>query len=127
MKNVILTFLIFFYLFVIPCYADGLDTLIEIGKGQGEMQKALDEETKAFTRVKNAIETGAVSKGQAKAAIEDRYGEPVVITQDSATKREKWVYKPSASSFFKGIKVYLFFDANNMLDEIRIVGHDKEN
>jgi len=110
-----------FLVSAVPLYAEGLDTLIAIGKSQAEMQKALDEETKAFERVKRAVETGDISKGQGKAGIRDKYGEPVVATQDSTTGKEKWVYLPATSSFFKGAKMYLFFDTNGLLDEIRLI------
>ena len=127
MKNALLTFFILACISIAPCYADGLDALVEIGKSQTEMQKILDLETNTFERVKSAVERGEISKGRTKTAIKDKYGEPVVITQDAADRREKWVYKPATSSFFKGVKICLFFDANGLLDEIRTVEDGKKD
>jgi len=102
------------------CLADGLDTLIEVGKGQAQIKKAYEEETNAVVRVKKAVDRGDFEKGQGKAEIARRYGEPVIVTTESGGIREAWVYKDPSDSFFKGTKVYLFFDAGGILDEIRV-------
>lgn len=106
-------------IFAFNCYADGLGALIELGRGQAEMQKAYAEETKIFERMKRGIDNGAVQKGQSKEDIGNEYGEPVVMLQEKG--REKWVYKPAGSSFFKGIRVNLFFDEKGLLDEIVVL------
>ena len=103
------------------CYAEGLDTLVELGKSQEEIQKVSTEETARFEWVKRAIGSGAITKGQSKDAIKGKYGEPVIITQDFQSKREKWVYKPASSSFFKGVKIYLYFDSSGSLDETKVL------
>ena len=90
--------------------AEGLDSLVEVGKSMADISAGFNEETKAFNRVKAAVDSGAIKKGLLKASIRTQYGEPVIINDDSATKREKWAYKPAASSFFEGIRIYLFFD-----------------
>ena len=108
--------------FVSPIYAsaDGLDSLIEVGKSQGEIAKAYSEETRAYERVKRAIEGGEIAKGGTKKSILDKCGEPVVTVGDYGTDREKWIYKPAASDFFKGPKISLFFTKDGILDEISI-------
>ena len=95
--------------------------LMEIARAQKDAQATYVGETKAFERVKAAIEKGAITKGQPKKEIGNRYGEPVVSIIDSSTKREKWIYKPAKSSFFEGIKICLYFDKDDKLDEIKIV------
>ncbi len=102
------------------CCAEGLGTLIELGKSQAEMQKQYVRETKAFEFVKRAIETGAVKKDMDKTSVLAKYGEPVVKVDDPDGKREDWIYKPAESSFFKGIRATLFFTAEGMLDEAKI-------
>jgi len=102
-------------------HAVGLGQLMEISRAQKDAQRAYVNETKAFERVKAAIDKGAIKKGDPKKSIGDRYGEPVVSIIDANTKREKWIYKPAKSSFFEGIKVYLYFDKADKLDEIKIV------
>ncbi len=102
------------------CCAEGLGTLIELGKSQAEMQKQYAQETKTFEAVKRAIEAGMVKKGMNKASVLAKYGEPVVIVDDPAGKREDWIYKPAESSFFKGIRATLFFTAEGVLDEAKL-------
>ena len=100
--------------------AEGLDSLIEAGKSMADIKAAMAEETRAFNAVKSAVDQGAIKKGMSKASIMEQYGEPVIINDDSATKREKWAYKPDTSSFLKGIRIFLYFDKSGMLDEIRV-------
>ena len=102
-------------------WAGGIDSLAEVGKSMADIKAAMDAETKAFNRVKEAVDSGAIKKGISGSEIISRYGEPVIANDDSATGREKWVYKPADSSFFKGIRIYLFFDDTGALDEIKIL------
>ncbi len=104
------------------CFAEGLDTLIDVARSQGDIQKEYSEETRNFEQVKKGVDSGMIQKGQSKDEIVRRYGEPVVALQDSLTGREKWVYKPAKSDFFKGIKIYLFFDKADKLCEIAVEG-----
>jgi len=102
------------------CCAGGLGTLIELGKSQAEMNKQYSEETKAFNAVKKGIEAGMIKKGMDKASILAKYGEPVVVVDDTDGKRKDWIYKPAESSFFKGIRATLFFTALGVLDEAKV-------
>jgi len=97
--------------------AEGLQTLIETGKSMGEIQKALDEETERYVQVKQAIDSGMLKKGASKDEVVAQYGEPIVASIDTITKRAKLVYMPASSSFFKGAKIYLYFKGD-LLDEI---------
>jgi len=99
------------------CAGSSLDTLLEVGKTQGEISKVYAQETKNFQGVKKAIDSGVIKAGQAKNDIKTKFGEPVVAVQSGA--REKWIYKPATSSFFEGEKISLFFNANGLLDEIK--------
>lgn len=99
-------------------YAEGLQTLIETGGNMAEISKALDDETASFQKVKKAVESGALQKGRPRDSVMAEYGKPVVMNTDTVTKRERWVYMPATSNFFKGIKIYLYFTTNGMLDEI---------
>lgn len=114
------TFILFSLLAANTSFA-GIGQLSAIAASQADAQKEYQEETKAFERVKAAIDKGEIRKGQAKEEIKKLYGEPVVNTRESETRRDKWIYKPAQSSFFEGIKVYLYFDKNDRLDEIKIV------
>ena len=101
--------------------AEGIKSLIEVGKSMADINAAMDEETRAFNGVKSAVDSGAIKKGLSKDSIRAQYGDPVIANDDSATKREKWVYKPAASSFFEGIRICLYFDSSGTLDEIKTV------
>ena len=113
------TLILFLLLWCNTCYA-GLGELMDIASAQKDAQRTYADETRAFERVKAAIDRGDIKKGVTKKEFKDRYGEPVVNIVDSNTGREKWIYKPAKSSFFSGIKAYLYFDRDNKLDEIKI-------
>lgn len=102
------------------CFAEGLDTLIEVGKSQGEIQQQYSAETRTFDNVKKAIMSGAIKKGLTKSDIESRYGEPVVAIKDADGIHEDWIYKPAESSFFKGVRATLFFTQDGMLSDMKI-------
>ena len=119
MRNTALITAVMIIVFPAQIRAGGIDSLIEVGKSMADINKAMDEETETFDRVKKAVDSGAVKKGISKSEIRSRYGEPVIESDDSATGREKWVYKPAASTFFKGVRIDLLFDDKGALDEIR--------
>ena len=106
-------------------FAEGLDTLIEVGKAQGLIERQTKEETKNFEGVKKAIEGGSLKKGETKDSVLKRYGEPVIEYKDAGTKKETWVYKRADASFFGGEKIYLVFDDNGALEETKIAGEQK--
>jgi len=120
MKKIIILSCIVLLTSAFDCRAEGLGTLIELGKSQAEIQKQYREETKAFEVVKKAIVSGAINKGQSKAFIRTKYGEPLVVVNDLDGQREDWIYKPADSSFFKGIRATLFFTAEGVLDEAKL-------
>ena len=120
MKNKIVIFCAVLLSFASNCCAEGLGTLIELGRSQAEMQKQYARETKAFENVKKAIESGAIKDGMDKGSVLAKYGEPVVVVDDPDGKREDWIYKPAESSFFKGIRATLFFTPEGVLDGAKI-------
>ncbi len=98
--------------------SDGLDSLIEVGRSQGEIAKAYAEETRTYENVKRAIQNGAIKKGMTAKAVLDKYYEPVVVVGEYGTDRKKWIYKPQTSDFFEGPRISLFFTKDGVLDEI---------
>ena len=120
MKRISMLFCIVLLSSAFNCCAEGLGTLIELGRSQAEIQKQYTRETKAFEAVKRAIETLAVKKGMDKTSVLAKYGEPVVVVDDPDGKREDWIYKPAESSFFKGIRATLFFTAEGVLEEAKL-------
>ena len=123
MKAIIKTGLlacIIFFASVSFCRAEGLGVLIEVARSQAEIKKQYDEETRNFEKIKKAIESGVIRKGQTRSDIQARYDKPVVAIKDLDGKREDCIYKPGASSFFKGIRATLIFTEEGVLDEARI-------
>jgi len=120
MRKIIVALFSAILLLASSCMAEGLDTLIEMGKSQAEIQKEYTDETRAFENVKKAIESGAIKRRQTKKSILDSYGESVVVVKDRDGIREDWIYKPAESSFFKGIRATLIFTEDGMLDEAKI-------
>ena len=109
-----------FLLVTSVCAAEGLGTLIEVGKSQAEIKKHYDEETRNFERVKKGIESGAIKKGESRSKIEAAYGAPIVSVRDIDGKRVDCVYKPATSSFFEGIRATLIYTKDGLLDEARV-------
>ena len=107
-----------------PVYADGLRSLISVGSGMDNAGKALAKETKIFNRVKLAIESGSIQKGQKKSFVSRSFGDPVVkITEDA---KEKWMYKPAYSSHFSNNKIYLIFGNDETIENIKVLSDAKE-
>jgi len=100
--------------------AEGLSTLIEVSKDQGDIQKEYFEETRNYENLKRGLDGGSVAKGQDKKAIKSKFGAPVVVVAEYGTDREKWIYKPASSSFFSGPRISLFFTNTGLLDEISV-------
>jgi len=122
MKNKKIPVLAMAFLFMGPLFAcaEGLDSLIEVAKSQGEIKKEYEGETRTYESVKRAIEKGAIVKGMSKKSVSDKYGAPVVTVGEYGTDRGKWIYKPASSDFFKGPKISLFFTKDGILDEISV-------
>lgn len=101
-------------------HAEGLSTLIEMGKSQKEMEKTANKETKRFQAVKKAVNNAKIKKGQSQDSIRKKFGEPVIIIAGK-NSQEKWVYKPGYATFFDKNKIYLSFDADKKLSGIKVI------
>ena len=121
--KIIFGIIIFLFAVNSSSYGEGVSALKELDKSQAEIRKDLAQETEVFNSLEKAITGGTVKKGASKKEIVKKVGEPVVVIEDSEgyMGREKWVYKPASSSFFKGAKIYLFFDKFGILDDIEII------
>ncbi len=97
-----------------PARAD-LKTLMELGKSQGEIAKALKEETDSYNRVKEAIDSGKLKEGETAENIRKKFGEPVIDVFDEKRGSVKWLYMPATSTHFEGEKLYLFIGEDSLL------------
>ena len=89
--------------------------LLALSSSQGKMAKEMKVEKRNYLRVNKAIKHRKLKKGTFGKAIKNKYGEPVVIVFQKSEKTYRWVYKPSADSFFVGEKIYLFFNEDSKL------------
>lgn len=94
---------------------DGLKSLIAYGKTQGDMKEDFNDETKAYRRVKEAIDHKELRKGESSEKIIKEYGSPTITLTEEGGDLVKMVYKPGKESFFDGNKVYLFFNDSDQL------------
>jgi len=106
-------------------FKGGLNSLIKFAKSRGKMIKEAKGETKAYLKLKKAIDRGKLEKGQSGAHVEKRYGSPVITLPIDNTDFESWIYKPGEESFFEGEKIYLIFDKENKLAEWKILTPEK--
>ena len=100
----------------------GLKQLMELGRNQAAIAKALNKETKSYIKVKKAILSEKLKEGMSAKDIRKKYGEPVIDIYDEKRNVDKWLYMPAASTHFEGEKLYLFMDAEN-----KLVGWKLEN
>jgi len=112
---------ILFAMFSSTADADGLRSLIEVGKSQKEIGSILEQETETFEGVKKAVDNGSLKIGVSKEYVAKEYGDPVVKVPESKDETERWVYKPSSASYFEGTKIYLIFDKDGILKEAKTV------
>lgn len=102
-------------------FAEGLDTLIEVGRAQSDIAKENARETKAYESVRRAVESGQLREGMKQDDVLKRFGDPVVSFDRTGTEPAKLIYIPANASFFDGPKVYLFFDDKGFLSGTKIV------
>ena len=102
-----------FFAYARPADAGG-GNLIKL-KGIAEKAAAKGEVSKGeeinYQKAKEFINSKDISPGVSSDSVLQICGEPVARAQDG----KKWVYKPPSSTFFKGEKIYFFFDESNKL------------
>ena len=107
-----------FTLLLLLCVSNAradLKTLLELGKNQDRIAKALKQETKNYNKVKEAIGSGELKEGEPADKIREEYGEPVIDVFDKKRNTVKWLYMPETSTHFEGEKLYLFMDKDDKL------------
>ena len=118
-KHLILLSLVIF-LAPLPCRADGIGTLMQVGKSMDEIQRDYDKDTAAYNSVKEAIGKGGIKKGLKQAAVL-KYGEPVAVVTEAVNKRQIWVYRPGTTDLLNKPKIRLFFDDSGTLDQVTVL------
>ncbi len=90
-----------------------LGFLKELADDEKEKAKAIESDTRNYEKLKEALAVGKLKPGMPIEEIRDRYGEPVVKTQEKEGMRLG--YKPGPASWFGEQKIYLFFDVQGKL------------
>ncbi len=103
----------------------GLKELMEVGRNQAAIAKALKKETKNYNKVKKAIISGKLIEGMTADKIRKRYGEPIIEIYDKKKDAYKWLYMPATSSHFEGEKLYLFIDKEDKLVGWKLVNQQE--
>lgn len=93
----------------------GIKSLMTFAKDREAMIREYEGETSNYDKIKNAIDKEHLEVGEEAKDIAKKYGDPIVIIPESGGDIERWVYKPGNDSFFKGEKIYLFFDQSQRL------------
>jgi hypothetical protein len=94
----------------------GLSSLMTLSKDRSEMIAEYKRETRSYNLLKKAMESGLLESGAADEEIIKKYGQPVMAMEDAVGDTVRWVYKPSEADYFKGEKIYLFFDKDGKLN-----------
>lgn len=108
-------------IFCRPLFAEGLASLIELGRNMDEMAKIERQETDNFDKVDKATKNKFIKIGQPKDLVRKEYGDPVIELKDGANGFETWIYKAAASNYFKGTKIYLVFNSEGLLNDIKVL------
>ncbi len=97
-----------------PLFAAGeIRKLTGIAENMKRMALQEDQEGKNYARAKDFISSKKIQEGLSKDDIAKACGEPVAVVDDKL----RWVYKPPTSTFFKGEKIYFFFNkSGNLID-----------
>ena len=115
LRRYISIFIILQMLLVVKNAHADLKTLINIGKSQERMAKALKEETKNYNKVKEAILEEELEEGISSEKIKKKCGEPIIDIFDNKRNVYKWLYMPETSTHFEGEKIYLYVDEEGVL------------
>ena len=113
MMKIIYIILIYYIIMTAgPVMAAGeLVKLKAIGDSLTLMDKESEEENINYQKAQDFINSQDIKEGVSSDFVLKECGEPVA----KADNNTRWVYKPSSSTFFKGEKVYLYFDKDNSL------------
>ena len=82
-----------------------------ISDGMNYMDQERQQEGRNYKRAEEFVIGPDIAVGLSKDDIVKTCGEPVAI----ASGGTRWVYKPPTSTFFKGEKIYLFFNKDDQL------------
>ena len=112
-------------LFLISGCSQPLRTLMAVGAEQKQQQAVIRNQNLRFESLLKAARTGSLKSGTAKQAIISRYGSPTLEKippfglQEEKNIKTTVLYR-SPVGYFNSPKVYLDFDENDILVNMRI-------
>ena len=98
-----------------------LGTMMKLSGDRNKMLKEYKRETKAYNKVKKAIEGNALELSVNSQEIKKKFGVPTIILDKEPDGLIKWVYKPGLEPFTDSGKAYLIFDKSNRLIDWSLV------
>lgn len=87
--------------------------LKELADDEKDKAKTIENDTRNYEKLKEALASGKLKPGMPIEEVRNRFGEPVVSTQEKEGMRLG--YKPGPASWFGEQKIYLFFDDQGKL------------
>ncbi len=110
-----------FSVFLSPLFAAGeIRKLTGLSASMDRMAKEEKAEGKNYQKAKEFIQGTEIAKGLSGDEIKKQCGNPVVEADNGL----RWVYKPPTSTFFKGEKIYFFFNSDGKLSDWEQVYQD---
>ncbi len=94
----------------------GVASLMTLSKDREDMVREYKRETARYEFLKKSIDEGRISKGMDAASVKKDFGEAVVVVPGEKEGTERWVYKSSSATYFKGPRIYLSFSEEKLSD-----------
>jgi hypothetical protein len=102
----------------------GVNSLMTFAGDRDAMIREYKKETSKYHKIKQAVSEEHLEVGETTDDISKKYGDPVVVVSESGDDVLRWVYKPGEDSFFKGEKIYLFFDQAGRLMDWQVISKE---
>jgi len=108
-------------IYIEPLFAAGvIRRLTGLSASMDRMAKQRQVESDNYQKAKEFIQGPEIREGLLKDDLIKQCGNPVVKVDNGS----RWVYKPSTSTYFKGEKIYLFFNSDEKLSDWEQVYQD---
>ncbi len=92
-----------------------LKTLKAMVDEDKEKARDLKQEDKIFENIQKAIREERLKPGMSSEEVTRQWGGPIIKAVEGQS--ERWAYKEKTGDWFKGAKVYLFFDQEGRLEK----------
>ena len=112
---------VFFSIRTEPLFAAGeIRKLTGLSASMDRMAKEQRVEDKNYQKAKEFMQGPEIAEGLSGDDLTKQCGNPVVVADNGL----RWVYKPPFSTFFKGEKIYFFFNSDGKLSDWEQVYQD---